>query len=70
NNSYDHTQNIVYTQEGSVKNLINGVDIILSIIRAYSKAFISTMKKIHAYSVHIIQKEMNLAHYPLKNRKS
>ncbi|CAO3697349.1 unnamed protein product [Rhizopus stolonifer] len=67
---YGQTQNIVHTQEDSIKNIVHGIDMILSIMCTFNKASFSTMKKIHAYSIHVIQKKMTLTRYSLKNRKS
>jgi len=64
---YGKEQNYTHSVEDCIKNLKNGTDSLKYIMSKYKNASISTMKKVKIYSVQIIQTNMSLVCYQLKN---
>ncbi|KAI8878000.1 hypothetical protein K501DRAFT_196887, partial [Backusella circina FSU 941] len=64
------TTNIEHTLEDSMKNLKSATDALVNIMCRYPNASITTLKKIHVYSIHIIQTKITAIQYSWKNQQT
>lgn len=63
---YDDKQNILHTIDDSIKNLKSATDSLESFMSNYGRSSFETFKKVHVYSIHVIQKRLTLIQYSLK----
>ncbi|CEG69279.1 hypothetical protein RMATCC62417_05379 [Rhizopus microsporus] len=61
--------NLDHTLQDSLKNIKSTTDALMNVMCRYSNASVTTLKKVHVYSVQTIQNTMTAIQYSLKDRK-